>query len=164
MACVPVLLTNADRCDGTITICSGPYATLELAEAACAGSAPPPPPPPPTSQCCEGTFTGGTVNAAYSGGSGSCTFVSQSLVASGAPGGFVSAGSIISGQSILASIACNALTLQYEATLSQSGTVIGYATVFGSPTCGAGTASASFVFSLPGICGGTPFMVTFNLT
>lgn len=33
--CVPAELLDADKCDGDIVICSGPYATLEDAEAAC---------------------------------------------------------------------------------------------------------------------------------
>lgn len=150
-ACVAVELLDSDKCDGTITICSGPYATQSEAEAVCGGD-------PNTPMPCQSkSFASAT--ASFANKTGDCTCLPDSptvgatgvdsctIATAGCPGNVGLTLSCSGGQYALTSTGGLTITPVYFSAgppLVLAWDVTGYGV-----NCGAGGGGARLVITVP---------------
>jgi hypothetical protein len=150
-ACVAVELLDSDKCDGTITICSGPYATQSEAEAVCGGD-------PNTPMPCQSkSFASAT--ASFANKTGDCTCLPDSptvgatgvdsctIATAGCPGNVGLTLSCSGGQYALTSTGGLTVTPVYFSAgppLVLAWDITGYAA-----NCGAGGGGARLVITVP---------------
>lgn len=161
MACYPVYLDEAQRCNPNIVICSGRYDTLQEAQAACPTSpppppGPPPPPPPGPPTCCSGGGPGSlTAYLTVPGGSGltlSLTKVSAQYW------NLVPEQTLSNGDTLSMLVQCSGGSWTFSVAITRDG----FPATFASGTLSAAayyTLDASGTFG-PGFLSGQPYSLT----